>query len=80
MKEEIKLGMLNKFEFVISGNNSKFQNTKQSLKWQEQSKPQERTLVEKPQESTSLTNKLRRPPQPLVELRSHTDSDQEQLL
>jgi hypothetical protein len=36
--------------------------------------------VAKPQESTSLTNKPRRPLPHLVESRNHTDSDQAQLL
>jgi hypothetical protein len=52
----------------------------QKSKWQEPSKPQERTLVARPQESTSLTNKLRRLPAQQVESRNHTDSDQAQLL
>lgn len=36
--------------------------------------------MERPQESTSLTNKPRRPPNQEVESRNPTDSDQEQLL
>jgi len=63
--------------------NSYSNNNKQTIqKWQEQSKPQERTLEAKPQESTLLTNKQRKHQLLLlpVESRNHTDSDQVQLL
>ena len=72
--------MVNKFEIVIKELIILSFKPSQSIKWQEQNKPQERTLVERHQESTLLTNKLKRQLQPQVESRSHTDSDQEQSL
>ena len=41
--------------------------TNSNLKWQEQNKPQGKTLVAKPQESTLLTNKQRKLPSNQVE-------------
>ena len=59
---------------------NKMNNSNKLLKWQEQNKLQERTLVAKPQENTLLTNKPRRLLPHQAVSRNPTDSDQEQLL